>query len=76
MKRILSLGLGIAQTAVTIALICIAIVYVTYFGLEMAANLIGLNPGYHLGLTLKEAFSSSLTFLGGIERIRFLTSLF
>ena len=66
MKRVLSLGLNIAQTAVTIALICVAIVIVTYFGLEMAANWDGPNPGYHLELTLKDAISSSLTFLGGL----------
>ena len=66
MKRVLSLGLSIAQAAVTIALICIAIVFVTYFGLEMAANWDGPNPGYHLELTLKEAISSSLTFLEGL----------
>jgi len=66
MKRILSQGLGIAQAAVTIALICIAIVFVTYFGLEMAANWDGPNPGYHLEQTTKEAISNSLTFLGGL----------
>ncbi len=66
MKRILSLGLDIAQAAVTIALICIAIVFVTYFGLEMASNWDGPNPGYHLEQTIKETISSSLTFLGGL----------
>jgi len=66
MKRILSLGLGIAQTAVTIAIVCIAIVFVTYFGLEMAANWDGPNPGYHLQQTIKEAISSSLSFLEGL----------
>ena len=66
MKRVLSLGLGIAQAAVTIALICIAIVFVTYFGLEMAANWDGPNPGYHLEQTIKETISSSLTFLEGL----------
>ncbi len=66
MKRALSLGLGITQAAVTITLICIAIVFVTYFGLEMAANWDGPNPGYHLEQTIKEAISSSLTFLGGL----------
>lgn len=66
MKQILSFGLGIAQTAVTIALICVAIVFVTYFGLEMAANWDGPNPGYHLELTLNKAIASSLTFLEGM----------
>ncbi len=66
MKRVLSLGLGIAQTAITIALICIAIVFVTYFGLEMASNWDGPNPGYHLEQTFKEAIGSSLSFLEGL----------
>ena len=66
MKRVLSLGLGIAQAAVTIALICIAIVFVTYFGLEMAANWDGPNPGYHLEQTIKDTISNSMTFLGGM----------
>jgi ABC-type dipeptide/oligopeptide/nickel transport system permease component len=66
MKRALSLGLGITQAAVTIALICIAIVFVTYFGLEMAANWEGPNPGYHLERTLEEAISNSMSFLGGL----------
>ncbi|MCJ7735617.1 MAG: hypothetical protein MUP11_13845, partial [Anaerolineales bacterium] len=66
MKRIMSLGLGIAQTALTIALVCIAIVFITYFGLEMAANWQGPNPGYHLIPTLQTAISNSLNFLEGL----------
>jgi len=68
MKRVLSVGLGIAQTAVTIILICIAIIFVTYFGLEMASNWDGPNPGYHLEQTIKDAISSSLNFLGGLVK--------
>ncbi len=63
MKRIISVGLSIAQTAATISLICIAIIFVTYFGLEMASNWNGPNPGYHLVPTFKEAVSKSLEFL-------------
>lgn len=66
MKRFLSISLGIAQTAVTIALVCIAIVFFTYFGLEMAANWDGPDPGYHLAQTLKETTRSSLYFLEGL----------
>jgi len=66
MKRVLVFGLNIAQAVVTIALICIAIVFVTYFGLEMASNWDGPNPGYHLEQTVKETISSSLTFLEGM----------
>jgi len=66
MKRVLYLGLGFAQTIVTIALVCIAIVFVTYFGLEMASNWEGPNPGYHLEQTSKEAIANSLTFLEGL----------
>ncbi|MCJ7733757.1 MAG: ABC transporter permease [Anaerolineales bacterium] len=66
MKRIMSLGFGIAQTALTIALVCIAIVFVTYFGLEMAANWQGPNPGYHLIPTLQTAMSNSINFLEGL----------
>jgi len=66
MKRALSFSLGIAQTAVTIALVCIAIVFFTYFGLEMAANWDGPDPGYHLSRTFKEAVRSSLVFLEGL----------
>jgi ABC-type dipeptide/oligopeptide/nickel transport system permease component len=58
--------LGIAQTAVTIALICIAIVFFTYFGLEMAANWDGPDPGYHLSQTFNETIRSSLFFLEGL----------
>jgi peptide/nickel transport system permease protein len=68
MKRALSISLGIAQTAVTIALVCIAIVFFTYFGLEMASNWDGPNPGYHLSRTIKEAVRSSWFFLEGIVR--------
>ena len=63
MKRIISVGLSIAQTAATISLICIAIIFVTYFGLEMASNWTGPNPGYNLTPTFKEAVSKSLEFL-------------
>jgi len=66
MKRFLSVSLGIAQTAVTIALVCIAIVFFTYFGLEMAANWDGPDPGYHLSQTFKETIRSSLFFLEGL----------
>ncbi len=66
MKRFLSISLGIAQTAVTIALVCIAIVFFTYFGLEMAANWDGPDPGYHLSQTLKETIHSSLDFMEGL----------
>ncbi len=66
MKRFLSISLGIAQTAVTIALVCIAIVFFTYFGLEMAANWDGPDPGYHLSQTFKETIRSSLYFLEGL----------
>ncbi len=63
MKRIISVGLSIAQTAATISLICIAIIFITYFGLEMASNWTGPNPGYNLTPTFKEAVSKSLEFL-------------
>jgi hypothetical protein len=66
MKRFLSVSLGIAQTAVTIALVCIAIVFFTYFGLEMAANWDGPDPGYHLSQTFKETIRSSRFFLEGL----------
>jgi len=66
MKRFLSVSLGIAKTAVTIALVCIAIVFFTYFGLEMAANWDGPDPGYHLVQTLKQTILSSLFFLEGL----------
>ncbi len=66
MKRFLSISLGIAQTAVTIALVCIAIVFFTYFGLEMAANWDGPDPGYHLSQTLKETIHSSFDFMEGL----------
>ncbi len=66
MKRFLSVSLGIAQTAVTIALVCIAIVFFTYFALEMAANWDGPDPGYHLSQTLKETIHSSLDFMEGL----------
>jgi len=66
MKRFLSVSLGIAKTAVTIALVCIAIVFFTYFGLEMAANWDGPDPGYHLVQTLKQTIRSSLFFLEGL----------
>ena len=66
MKRFLSVSLGIAQTAVTIALVCIAIVFFTYFGLEMAANWDGPDPGYHLSQTFTETIRSSLFFLEGL----------
>lgn len=66
MKRVLTLGLSIVQAIATIALVCIAIVFVTYFGLEMAANWDGPNPGYHLEQTFKDAISNSLIFLEGM----------
>ena len=66
MKRVLTVGLGIAQTVVTIAWVCIAIIFVTYFGLEMATNWEGPNPGYHLIPTFKEAVSHSLGFIEGL----------
>jgi len=66
MKQALSIGLGIAQTIVAIALVSIAIIFVTYFGLEMASNWQGPNPGYHLVPTFKEAVADSLEFLGGL----------
>lgn len=65
MKRVLNLGLSIVQAIVTVALVCIAIVFITYFGLEMAANWDGPNPGYHFEQTLKDAISNSLIFLEG-----------
>jgi ABC-type dipeptide/oligopeptide/nickel transport system permease component len=66
MKRFLSTSLGIAQSIVTIALVCIAIIFFTYFGLEMASNWQGPDPGYHLSQTFKETVSSSLLFLEGL----------
>jgi ABC-type dipeptide/oligopeptide/nickel transport system permease component len=41
---------------------------VTFFGLEMASNWDGPNPGYHLEETFKEAIFSSLEFLDGLAR--------
>lgn len=66
MKRVLAIGLGIGQTLVTIALVCLAIIFVTYFGLEMASNWDGPNPGYHLVPTFKNAVENSLEFAGGL----------
>lgn len=66
MKRVLAIGLGIGQTLVTIALVCLAIIFVTYFGLEMASNWDGPNPGYHLVPTFKNAVENSLVFAGGL----------
>lgn len=68
MKRTLSISLGFLQTLVTLALVCIAIIFITYFGLEMASNWDGPNPGYHLGPTFKEAVTSTLQFLGGMVK--------
>lgn len=68
MKRTLSISLGFLQTLVTLALVCIAIIFITYFGLEMASNWDGPNPGYHLGPTFKEAVASTLQFLGGMVK--------
>jgi ABC-type dipeptide/oligopeptide/nickel transport system permease component len=68
MKRILSLGLGISQTIITIVVVSAAIVFFTYFGLEMAANWQGPDPGYHLFATLNEAGTQSLDFLQGLIR--------
>ncbi len=68
MKRFLSISLGIAQTLVTITLVCTAIIFFTYFGLEMAANWDGPDPGYHLFQTAKEAATSSLAFLEGLAK--------
>ncbi len=66
MKRTLAIFIKFLQILVTIALISIAIIFITYFGLEMAANWDGPNPGYHLIPTFKEAVSSTLEFLGGL----------
>jgi ABC-type dipeptide/oligopeptide/nickel transport system permease component len=63
MKHILSISLGAAQKAFSIALVCIAIVFFTYFGLEMAANWDGPNPGYHFSDTIQDAARESLVFL-------------
>ncbi|MFN2112756.1 MAG: ABC transporter permease [Anaerolineales bacterium] len=68
MKRTLSISLGFLQTLVTLALVCIAIIFITYFGLEMASNWDGPNPGYHLVPTFKEAASSTLQFLSGMVK--------
>ena len=66
MKRFFSIGLGISRTLITIALVCVAIVFFTYFGLEMATNWDGPDPGYHLLETTQEAMRESLTFLEGL----------
>lgn len=66
MKRLIALILSFLQNLVTIALICIAIIFITYFGLEMASNWSGPNPGYHLAPTFKEAVASTLEFSKGL----------
>lgn len=66
MKRTLSIILGYLQTLVTLALVCIAIIFLTYFGLEMASNWDGPNPGYHLIPTFQEAVSNTIQFLNGL----------
>lgn len=68
MKRILVLLLSFFKSLATIFLICIAIAFITYFGLEMAANWDGPNPGYHLVPTFKQAVSNTLEFLSGLLR--------
>ncbi len=66
MKRTFSIILGYLQTLVTLALVCIAIIFLTYFGLEMASNWDGPNPGYHLVPTFQEAVSNTIQFLTGL----------
>jgi len=66
MKRTLLIILGYLQTLVTLALVCIAIIFLTYFGLEMASNWDGPNPGYHLIPTFQEAVSNTSQFLNGL----------
>jgi ABC-type dipeptide/oligopeptide/nickel transport system permease component len=66
MKRAVFLFLGFIQTLTTIAIITMAIVFVTFFGLEMAANWEGPNPGYHLEETFKESIFNSLEFVNGL----------
>jgi len=66
MKRTLLIILGYLQTLVTLALVCIAIIFLTYFGLEMASNWDGPNPGYHLIPTFQEAVSNTIQFLNGL----------
>jgi len=66
MKRTFSIILGYLQTLVTLALVCIAIIFLTYFGLEMASNWDGPNPGYHLIPTFQEAVSNTIQFLNGL----------
>ena len=66
MKRALALTIRFLQALAAFALICIAIIFFTYFGLEMASNWQGPNPGYHLVPTFKEAVASTLQFLGGV----------
>jgi ABC-type dipeptide/oligopeptide/nickel transport system permease component len=68
MKQTLSLTLRFLRALVTFALICIAIIFITYFGLEMASNWEGPNPGYHVADTFKETVSSTLEFLSGMLR--------
>lgn len=66
MKQVVRGGLALGKTGLSVIALSIAIIFFTFFGMQMAGNWRGVDPGYHLVPTLESALDSTLMFLKGI----------
>lgn len=66
MKQVLRGGLAVGRIGFSVAALGIAIIFFTFFGMTMAGNWKGPDPGYHLIPTLESTWESSLDFLNGV----------
>ena len=62
MKRIMQAGWMIGRTSLSLIILSTAIIFFTFFGMKMAANWRGPDPGYHLASTLEATWDSSTAF--------------
>ena len=66
MKRLVRFGLFFGRSGLSLLLLSAAIIFFTFFGMKMAANWRGPDPGYHLVPTLDSTWQASKSFFRGM----------
>lgn len=66
MKRFLQAGVSIGSSGLSLILLGTAIIFFTVFGMKMAGNWQGPDPGYHLVDTIQSARGVSADFIRGL----------
>ena len=66
MKRLVRFGLFLGRSGLSLLILSAAIIFFTFFGMQMAANWRGPDPGYHLVPTLDSTWQASTSFFRGM----------